>query len=36
MTAATLLRRAGHHLSVLAGGAEDWARATGRPLQDGG
>jgi hydroxyacylglutathione hydrolase len=36
LTAATLLRRAGHHhLSVLAGSAEDWARATGRPLQDG-
>jgi hydroxyacylglutathione hydrolase len=36
MTAATLLRRAGrHHVSVLAGGAEDWARTTGRALTDG-
>ena len=36
MTAATLLRRAGHHhVSVLDGGADDWARATGRPLKEG-
>jgi rhodanese-related sulfurtransferase len=36
MTAATVLRRAGHHrVSVLAGGAEDWAQATGRPLEEG-
>jgi hydroxyacylglutathione hydrolase len=36
MTAATLLRRAGHHhLSVLAGGAEDWLRTAGQPLTDG-
>jgi len=35
MTAATLLRRAGHHsVSVLDGGADDWARATGRPLTE--
>jgi hydroxyacylglutathione hydrolase len=32
-TAASLLERAGHHqLSILDGGAQDWARATGRPL----
>ncbi len=36
MTAASLLQRAGHHgLAVLAGGAQDWAAATGRPLQEG-
>jgi hydroxyacylglutathione hydrolase len=36
MTAATLLRRAGHHrVSVLDGGAEGWARATGHPLKEG-
>ena len=36
MTAASMLQRAGHTgLSVLAGGALDWAAATGRPLQDG-
>jgi rhodanese-related sulfurtransferase len=36
MTAASLLQRAGHDgLAVLAGGAPDWAAATGRPLLDG-
>jgi glyoxylase-like metal-dependent hydrolase (beta-lactamase superfamily II)/rhodanese-related sulfurtransferase len=36
MTAATLLRRAGHRqVAVLVGGAEDWAEETGRPLRDG-
>ena len=36
MTAASLLRRAGHEgLAVLAGGAGDWAAATGRPLREG-
>ncbi len=36
MTAATLLRRAGHHrVSVLDGGADDWAQAAGHPLQEG-
>jgi rhodanese-related sulfurtransferase len=36
MTAASLLERAGHRgLAVLAGGAEDWAAVTGRPLQEG-
>lgn len=36
MTAASLLQRAGHRgLAVLAGGAPDWADATGRPLQEG-
>jgi len=36
MTAASLLQRAGHDgLAVLAGGAADWAAATGRPLQEG-
>ena len=36
MTAASLLQQAGHHgLAVLAGGARDWAAATGRPLQEG-
>jgi hydroxyacylglutathione hydrolase len=32
-TAASLLERAGHHeVSILAGGAHDWAKATGRAL----
>jgi hydroxyacylglutathione hydrolase len=36
MTAASLLQRAGHRgLAVLAGGAPDWAAATGQPLQEG-
>jgi hydroxyacylglutathione hydrolase len=37
MTAATLLRRAGHQrVAVLTGGgAEDWARATGHRLREG-
>ncbi|HEX5303301.1 MAG TPA: MBL fold metallo-hydrolase [Streptosporangiaceae bacterium] len=36
MTAASLLQRAGHDgLAVLAGGAPDWAAATGSPLQEG-
>ena len=36
MTAASMLQRAGHHgLSVLAGGAQEWATVTGRPLQEG-
>ena len=36
MTAASLLQRAGHRdLAVLAGGAPDWADATGQPLQEG-
>ncbi|WP_306187406.1 MULTISPECIES: rhodanese-like domain-containing protein [unclassified Streptomyces] len=36
MTAASLLQRAGHHdLAVLAGGPDDWAKATGRPLEEG-
>jgi rhodanese-related sulfurtransferase len=36
MTAASLLQQAGHRgLAVLAGGAQDWADATGRPLQEG-
>ena len=36
MTAASLLQRAGHRgLAVLAGGAGDWAAATGHPLQEG-
>lgn len=35
MGAASLLARAGHHdLAVLAGGPEDWAGATGRPLEE--
>jgi glyoxylase-like metal-dependent hydrolase (beta-lactamase superfamily II)/rhodanese-related sulfurtransferase len=35
-TAASLLaRRGGSGLAVLAGGPDDWAKATGRPLQDG-
>lgn len=34
MTGASLLRRAGHQgLAVLAGGPDDWAEATGRPLR---
>jgi rhodanese-related sulfurtransferase/glyoxylase-like metal-dependent hydrolase (beta-lactamase superfamily II) len=36
MTAASLLQRAGHRgLAVLAGGAGDWADATGQPLREG-
>ncbi|MFF0133428.1 rhodanese-like domain-containing protein [Streptomyces mirabilis] len=36
MTAASLLQRAGHQdLAVLTGGPDDWAKATGRPLQEG-
>ena len=36
MTAASLLQRAGRRgLAVLAGGAGDWAAATGRSLQEG-
>jgi len=36
MGAASLLAAAGHtRLSVLTGGPEDWARATGRPLETG-
>ncbi len=36
MTAASLLQRAGRRgLAVLAGGAGDWAAATGRPLREG-
>jgi rhodanese-related sulfurtransferase len=36
MTAASLLQRAGHDgLAVLAGGAPDWAAATGEPLREG-
>jgi hydroxyacylglutathione hydrolase len=36
MTAASLLERAGRHeVAVLVGGADDWATATGQPLQDG-
>jgi rhodanese-related sulfurtransferase len=36
MTAASLLQQAGRHgLAVLAGGAGDWAAATGQPLQEG-
>jgi hydroxyacylglutathione hydrolase len=36
MTAASLLARAGHDdLAVLDGGPADWARATGRPLEEG-
>ena len=36
MTAASLLERADHRgLAVLAGGAQDWAAATGRSLQEG-
>jgi hydroxyacylglutathione hydrolase len=36
MTAATLLQRKGHrHLSVLDGGAHDWARTTGHELDEG-
>ena len=34
MTAATLLQRAGHNdVSVLDGGAHDWAKTTGNPLE---
>jgi hydroxyacylglutathione hydrolase len=34
MTGASLLQRAGHgDLTVLMGGASDWSRATGRPLE---
>jgi hydroxyacylglutathione hydrolase len=34
MTAASLLQAAGRRgLAVLAGGAQDWAAATRRPLQ---
>lgn len=37
MTGATLLQRDGHqHVSVLDGGARDWARATGNTLVHGG
>jgi hydroxyacylglutathione hydrolase len=36
MTAASLLQAAGRHgLAVLAGGAQEWAAATRRPLQEG-
>jgi rhodanese-related sulfurtransferase len=36
MTAASLLQRCGHRgLAVLAGGAQDWAAATGEPLREG-
>ncbi|MGQ4383528.1 MBL fold metallo-hydrolase [Streptomyces sp. SAS_270] len=36
MTAASLLQRAGHKdLAVLAGGPGDWAKATGRTLEEG-
>jgi glyoxylase-like metal-dependent hydrolase (beta-lactamase superfamily II)/rhodanese-related sulfurtransferase len=36
MTAASLLRRAGHSgLAVLSGGSGDWSAATGRPLEEG-
>ncbi|HET6355423.1 MBL fold metallo-hydrolase [Streptomyces sp.] len=36
MTAASLLQRAGHRdLAVLTGGPDDWAKATGRTLQEG-
>ncbi|SFG74368.1 MBL fold metallo-hydrolase [Streptomyces mirabilis] len=36
MTAASLLQRAGHHgLAVLEGCPADWAKATGRTLQEG-
>jgi glyoxylase-like metal-dependent hydrolase (beta-lactamase superfamily II)/rhodanese-related sulfurtransferase len=36
MTAASLLQRAGHQgLAVLDGGPHDWAKATGRPLEEG-
>jgi len=36
MTAASVLQAAGSHgLAVLAGGAQDWAAVTGRPLQEG-
>ena len=36
MSAASVLARAGHHdLAVLDGGPDQWAAATGRPLQTG-
>jgi hydroxyacylglutathione hydrolase len=36
MTAATLLQRGGaRHVSVMQGGAHDWAKATGNQLQHG-
>ncbi|MER5177433.1 MBL fold metallo-hydrolase [Streptomyces sp. NPDC002896] len=36
MTAASILQRAGRHdVAALVGGPEDWARATGLPLQAG-
>lgn len=36
MTAASLLQRAGHQdLAVLEGGPDDWAKATGRRLEEG-
>jgi hydroxyacylglutathione hydrolase len=36
MTAASLLHRAGHReLAVLVGGADDWAKASDQPLQEG-
>jgi rhodanese-related sulfurtransferase len=36
MTAASLLQRAGHRdRAVLDGGPADWAKATGRPLEEG-
>jgi hydroxyacylglutathione hydrolase len=36
MTGASLLARAGHrHVRVLRGGPDDWAKATGRPLEQG-
>lgn len=35
MTAASSLRRAGHHgIAVLAGGPGDWAAAAGRPVKE--
>ncbi|MFC5212949.1 MBL fold metallo-hydrolase [Streptomyces coerulescens] len=36
MTGASLLQRGGHRdVAVLVGGPDDWAEATGRPLQEG-
>jgi hypothetical protein len=36
MTGASLLQRAGQRdLAVLRGGPDDWAKATGRPLEEG-
>ena len=36
MTAATLLQRSGRRdVAVLDGGADDWAHATGRSLEEG-